>query len=189
MSEPAQTTKSNEWYTPRRYIEAAREVMGSIDLDPASCEQANEVVQATRFYSKEQNGLMQPWHGNVWLHPPFGRLHPELTGRAQSWQQAFVEKLWREHQSGHVQQACLLCLSMVKKWTLPYWSYPSCIIYDRTHYTRPDDTEMSFSYGSIIFYLGANVQKFIEVFSRFGRIARAIDTPPATPTNLELWSA
>ena len=31
-----------EWYTPTIIIEAVRESMGSIDLDVASCEEANQ---------------------------------------------------------------------------------------------------------------------------------------------------
>ena len=47
-----------EWYTPSRYIESARRVMGSIDLDPASCEKANRTVKAGTYYTVEDNGLL-----------------------------------------------------------------------------------------------------------------------------------
>lgn len=42
---------TQEWFTPKIYIEAVHEVLGSIDLDPASCLQAQRTVRALKFYT------------------------------------------------------------------------------------------------------------------------------------------
>lgn len=71
---PATPPNSNEWYTPREIVEAARIVMGGIGLDPMTCEQAQEVVQADRYFTAEQDGLVQPWDCDaLWLNPPYSR--------------------------------------------------------------------------------------------------------------------
>lgn len=94
----ANNSGSNEWYTPAPIIEAARDVMGSIDLDPASCELANQTVKAVKYYSVETNGLRHEWYGNVWLNPPYIR---ELCG-------AFVDKLVLDYRTQRITNACLL---------------------------------------------------------------------------------
>src|SRR5260221_11377 len=103
-----QPTKSNEWYTPARYIEAAREVMGGIDLDPASCEMANRTVKATRYYSIRDNGLAQEWHGRVWLNPPYGLVTPGLKGSTKSLQAYFAKELLRRYKAQEIEQAIVL---------------------------------------------------------------------------------
>ena len=63
-----QTSGAVDYYTPKMIVKAARCVMGNIDLDPASSVVANLSVQADQFYTQTDDGLAQPWFGNVWLN-------------------------------------------------------------------------------------------------------------------------
>lgn len=68
------SSENNEFYTPAYIIEPSHYVLGGFDLDPASSAFANELVQATTYYTEEQNGLLVPggWHGRVFLNCPGG---------------------------------------------------------------------------------------------------------------------
>jgi len=179
-------SSNNEWYTPHKYIEAAREVMGDIDLDPASCELANKTVQAKQYYTKEDNGLMQRWYGRVWCNPPYGRTQ---GGVSMSHQKAFAEKLLREYAAGAIEQAVMLSLGNPNSsWFQPFFDFTLCFLRGRIHFARPDGSEGDFGFPLAFVYLGPNEHRFIEVFSRFGRIVRAVDTPKPKPIMLDLWT-
>lgn len=66
------SSTTNEHYTPDYIVKAARLTLDQIDLDPASTKSANRLVKAKKIYTMEQNGLIKPWKGNVFLNPPGG---------------------------------------------------------------------------------------------------------------------
>ena len=69
-----ETSKSCEWYTPRWIF---KELGLEFDLDPAHPEKRLEWVPAKDVYTKADDGLNKPWHGRVWLNPPYGRETPK----------------------------------------------------------------------------------------------------------------
>ena len=187
----AMPTKSNEWYTPSRYVDAAREVMGGIDLDPASCAEANQTVRATRYYTQEDNGLVQPWYGRIWLNPPFSQSGRGSHGLFKSNLEIFAKRLVEEYQAGNVTQAILLAIpSPERAWFHPFWQYPICFAdHPVKFYGQKKDPKNSLKHklGTIFVYLGPNEQKFIDIFSQFGTIAKRISPPRQQPINLSLW--
>lgn len=162
---------SNEWYTPAVYIEAAREVMGSIDLDPASCAFANQMVKAARYYTIHDDGLLQDWHGNVWLNPPYGRLN------GKSNQALWSQKLIAEHRTGRVRQALMLTnVATGTRWFSPLWDFPICFVVGRIQfYTDGYKLGQGATHDNAIVYLGENDARFVEFFSQFGPIVRRVD--------------
>lgn len=89
--------RPGDWYTGAKIIDAVRACFaGSINLDPASSAEANEVVKAERFYSIDEDGLTKPWSGTVWLNPPFNQ-----------WQD-WTPRILSEWRRGEVEQMCVL---------------------------------------------------------------------------------
>ena len=157
-------TGENEWYTPAEYVELAREVMGGIDLDPASCAQANEVVGAATFYTKEDDGLSKDWAGRLWLNPPYSRdLMP-----------AFVEKLRTSYMDGEVGQAVLVSHNNTDTaWFHSLAGIASAICFPKKRIRFYRDAEVAApTNGQAFFYLGDDPQKFISTFESVGFVVR-----------------
>ena len=78
MSNIQHSSESVEHYSPVEVVDAARELMGGIDLDPASSELANSYIRARRFFTEEDNGLRKLWKGGrIFLNPPGGLVDSE----------------------------------------------------------------------------------------------------------------
>jgi hypothetical protein len=59
--------KTDVWLTDPSIIKS----LGIFDLDP--CSPVNRPWDtALNHYTVIDNGLVQPWHGRVWLNPPYG---------------------------------------------------------------------------------------------------------------------
>jgi hypothetical protein len=147
-----------EWYTPPAIIEAAREVMGGgIDLDPASCDHANDVVKATEYFTEVDNGLEREWHGRVFLNPPFA--HPTV--------QWFAEKLLN---SPDVSQAVWLSNACVDTawWQALAAKGVVCCHLGRVKFYGPDGRLQPPTLGQTIIYLGAHRETFRALFAPFG---------------------
>ena len=153
-------TGAIEWYTPAVYIDAARDCMGGIDLDPASCEAANAIVQADRFFALEDDGLVQPWVGRVWLNPPY-------TSKAMA---GFVDR-FAAHDHG-----CIL-VNTVTETAYGQILLQACPVVcfhaGRISFSSPHGQKAgSGTVGQMIGYRGPTPEAFADAFAPFGTILR-----------------
>ncbi len=66
-------TDNKEWCTPPEYVEAVREVLGDITLDP--CSNEHSIVGAKEEYRlPEKDGIKESWdYPTIFVNPPYGR--------------------------------------------------------------------------------------------------------------------
>ena len=166
-----------EYYSPRHVVDAAREVLGAIDLDPASCEEGNTVVQAARFFTVDDDGLAQEWSGRVWLNPPYARA---LIGQ-------FCDKFLDSEgidagiilvNNSTEARYCQRLLAESAAWCLPS---------ARLKFSGPASSNNPMQ-GSLIAYRGPDAQRFLETFSPLGAVhVRPIEpSPSAAAIDVEL---
>ena len=154
----------NEWNTPTHIIKLAKATMGSIDTDPASNPVANDIIGATKFYTEEDNGLLQKWSGNVWMNPPY----------SQPLIQDFTSLLVKKYIEKEIQQALVLVNNATE--TVFYQNMLKvctgvCFIKSRVKFINKDGQANGIPLqGQTVLYFGKNKDKFKQNFNSIGII-------------------
>lgn len=161
----AHNSGNNEWYTPAAFIDAARAVMGGIDLDPATSEIANRTVQAGKIFTAENDGLAQDWPvSRIWMNPPYAQ--PLMGQFASKYAQAI-----RDGSEGVV----LVNNATETGWFQEMAAECSAICFPKTRikFIDPDGNASGAPLqGQAIIYSGPNHEAFCEEFSQFGLVVR-----------------
>lgn len=159
---PVLLSTEDEWWTPSKYMEAARTVMGGIDLDPASCAEGNKTVKATEYYDKEMNGIDKIWEGRIFLNPPYGSAGPE-----------FIEKFIHDYGSTFNEGIILVnSRATDADWFQPMFNGVICFTDHRIDFDSPGQKLTSSTHGSCFIYFGPHEKEFAEAFSKFGNIVK-----------------
>lgn len=164
---PVLDLTSDDWFTPADIIERVTDLFGGrIDTDPASNLIAQRVVQASIWYDEQQNGLDQPWYGNVYLNPPYSNPAP------------WVARLIEEYQAGGITAAVVLVNNQTDSdWCQDLLKVATPCFHDgRIHFWRPDrDGKDGARQGQVLFYLGPDDAGFRDHFGDLGMIMGARD--------------
>jgi ParB family chromosome partitioning protein len=155
------SSESDGWYTPAWLIESAWQVLGSIDLDPATCLAAQAVIKAKAWYTKVEDGLARSWHGNVWCNPPYSDPLP------------WAERMVHAYQSSEIKAGMMLVnCSCSPKWAQHLWKHTNavCLLNRRINFWHPTKTNANGSYDrdSALFYFGPEADLFKSVFNQYG---------------------
>lgn len=158
--------ESDRYFTSAEILElVAEQWPDGIDLDPCADELA--IVAATTTYNirRGEDGLLLPWHGRVWLNPPYSIPAPWLARAAAHGLDAGGEVLalvnaatgtqaWRAHVWPH---ALVCCLSPRPKFR-------------SLHSERLTENVKD----SAVLYFGPHRDRFTEVWSKRGTITSAL---------------
>jgi len=166
------TQKNDDWYTPRWLADLCRKALGGhIDLDPASCLGANEIVRAAKIYTKEDNGLSKAWSGTVLLNPPSKRGDPLAQPR-----------LWAEQLLLYYANRMVEAATLIVKSNLGYAWYEQlyrliwvCHLRERPHFLKDGLDVGQAKKGVSVFYMGPDPIHFYDLFIQHGRVV-----PPET---------
>jgi hypothetical protein len=113
----AYAVTSDDCYTPKLVFDA----MGlTFDIDVAAPYGGPWHVPAKSYYTAEDDGLAQPWHGIVWCNPPYSKM--------TDWVHA-----WAGHDRG-----CLMGMVWPNKWFARVLDAADAVTFAAVEFIRPD---------------------------------------------------
>ena len=184
------SSKRPDWTTPPWLIEAARRVLETIDLDPASSEKSNEVVMAKKFFDEKADGLQQPWRVSVrnprprsiWLNPPGGKMANGESRSKLFWQKLVFERQVNPEFKDALFLAYSIEMAQISQLNCErsLLSFPTCFLRRRVSYFDVHQRKLvdGMTHSSSVTYLPGRfdrTKRFIEVFSEFGDIVTRVE--------------
>lgn len=170
------SSRSDDWYTPQRILELVKQVLGAIDLDPASSCEANLSVEASTYYNEAQDGLTCTWQpgSSVFLNPPGGKVGNKSKAGL------FWKKLMEYREAGSLKDAVFLAFSVEalqstqRKGCPPIAAFPFCVPAKRIAFVPADGSKKTApSHSNMIVYVPGTVDRtelFARVFSELGEV-------------------
>jgi len=167
------SSRTDMWFTPLDLLPRIRHVLGTIDLDPASCAEANDRIAAHKYYDEYDDGLQQDWGENlsIFLNPPGGRRGKESMSIL----------FWQKLMQTEIKHAIYMGFSLEQlqvsqdKGVPPIGDFMFCTPSKRIRFYYPYSPDKSSpSHGNIIVYVPGSIdmsEVFYDTFNDLGTIS------------------
>jgi hypothetical protein len=151
---------SDDYGTPEPILEAGRELLGGdFDLDPCSNAEAQKLVRAKTFWTKEDDCLKQKiWKAKrLWMNPPYSRVIGSI-----------ITELLRQIDAGHVASGLVL----VNNQTDASWfqsmmkRYPTWFNASRVYFIVGGEPLKDTRQGQALFYIGPKLPAFRRIYEK-----------------------
>jgi hypothetical protein len=155
---------TTRWGTPADIVARARAALGGrIELDPMSEATFNEIVGAERYYTEQDNGLLQSWTcETMLLNPAAGLVVPAWVALSNAYRNRTVQRaVWIGFSVEHLNL-------LADEYHHPH-DYSLLTCRKRISFTRSDGYRGSPSHGNYIVGLGIDTATFERAFAGMGR--------------------
>ena len=163
--------RTDKWNTPPEFVGDVIKYFGTLDLDPCCDDENNPNVPAKKVYTEKTNGLAHKWIADsVFMNHPYSN--------SKEW----VPYAVSQYESGNSKEMILLIkLDVSTKWWKSVSQYSWIAINKRLKF---GDGKGAAPFQSAIIYLGKNLDRFNEVFGKYGtlyvphkKVTQEVETP------------
>lgn len=155
------TKTSDRYFTSAEILALIAAQFGEIDLDPCHDEDPGCIVTAKATFNirRGEDGTLLPWHGKVFLNPPFSNVEPWLRRSVM-------------HAGGGEVLAIVGAATGTAAWVGYVWPYAlACFLHPRPKFMKFGASKPTYHPAECaVLYYGPHRQRFREVWSSRGPI-------------------